>query len=273
MSTPDYVIIGRGQFLQLREHFKRAVRLVLKGAKLIGTNSHLNGPCRRPASFRRAGQSMSRRLKWRPDRPPTLSEKPNPLMMRTGLRILGVHSEDAVMIGDRMDTDMVAGIETGLCAALVLGRRDRPRGYPEVPVSPAAGSQMASAISPDAPLQSNPNKPQIHNPRKSLWQCAYRRAFVCPGSLFAGSFCGRFRPKSTQSKRFLQAQTFCHRRSITYNDVREINILPGIAWPAHFRGKRRYYDGTALSLFRTRPHRNQRQPYRPSARLRACRSC
>ena len=46
--------------------------------------------------------------------------KPNPLMMRTGLRILGVHSEDAVMIGDRMDTDMIAGIETGLDTVLVL---------------------------------------------------------------------------------------------------------------------------------------------------------
>lgn len=46
--------------------------------------------------------------------------KPNPLMMRTGLRILGVHSEDAVMIGDRMDTDIVAGIETGLDTVLVL---------------------------------------------------------------------------------------------------------------------------------------------------------
>ena len=52
--------------------------------------------------------------------------KPNPLMMRTGLRILGVHSEDAVMIGDRMDTDIVAGIETGLDTALVLsGVTDR----------------------------------------------------------------------------------------------------------------------------------------------------
>ena len=46
--------------------------------------------------------------------------KPNPLMMRTGLRILGVHSDEAVMIGDRMDTDMVAGIETGLDTCLVL---------------------------------------------------------------------------------------------------------------------------------------------------------
>ena len=46
--------------------------------------------------------------------------KPNPLMMRTGLRILGVHSNEAVMIGDRMDTDVIAGIETGLDTVLVL---------------------------------------------------------------------------------------------------------------------------------------------------------
>ena len=46
--------------------------------------------------------------------------KPNPLMMRTGLRLLGVHSHEAAMIGDRMDTDIVAGIETGLDTVLVL---------------------------------------------------------------------------------------------------------------------------------------------------------
>jgi NagD protein len=46
--------------------------------------------------------------------------KPNPLMMRTGLRILGVHSEESVMIGDRMDTDIIAGIESGLDTVLVL---------------------------------------------------------------------------------------------------------------------------------------------------------
>jgi NagD protein len=46
--------------------------------------------------------------------------KPNPLMMRTGLRMLGVHSGEAAMIGDRMDTDIVAGVETGLDTVLVL---------------------------------------------------------------------------------------------------------------------------------------------------------
>ena len=46
--------------------------------------------------------------------------KPNPLMMRTGLRLLGVHSEEAAIVGDRMDTDIIAGIESGLDTVLVL---------------------------------------------------------------------------------------------------------------------------------------------------------
>ena len=103
---PDYVIIGEGNSYNY-ENILKAVRLVLKGAKLIGTNSDLTGP---------AEDGII----------PAFVGKPNPLMMRTGLRILGVHSEDAVMIGDRMDTDMVAGIETGLYTALVLsGVTDR----------------------------------------------------------------------------------------------------------------------------------------------------
>ena len=46
--------------------------------------------------------------------------KPNPLMMRTGLKMLGVHSEEAAMIGDRMDTDIIGGVESGLDPILVL---------------------------------------------------------------------------------------------------------------------------------------------------------
>ena len=62
--------------------------------------------------------------------------KPNPLMMRTGLQILGVHSQDAVMIGDRMDTDIIAGIETGLDTVLVLSgvtNSDNINDYPYCP--------------------------------------------------------------------------------------------------------------------------------------------
>ena len=63
--------------------------------------------------------------------------KPNPLMMRTGLRILGVHSEEAVMVGDRMDTDIVAGIETGLDTVLVLSGVTSVNDIKKFPVSAA----------------------------------------------------------------------------------------------------------------------------------------
>ena len=62
--------------------------------------------------------------------------KPNPLMMRTGLHILGLHSAEAAMIGDRMDTDMIAGIETGLDTVLVLSGvsvRETPEAFPYRP--------------------------------------------------------------------------------------------------------------------------------------------
>ena len=62
--------------------------------------------------------------------------KPNALMMRTGLRILGVHSEDAAIIGDRMDTDIVAGIESGLDTALVLSGVTTPAMIEEFPYRP-----------------------------------------------------------------------------------------------------------------------------------------
>ena len=62
--------------------------------------------------------------------------KPNALMMRTGLRILGVHSEDAAIIGDRMDTDIIAGIETGLDTALVLSGVSTRETVKEFPYRP-----------------------------------------------------------------------------------------------------------------------------------------
>ena len=102
----------------------KAVRLVLKGAKLIGTNSDLTGPAE--DGIIPACRAMIAPIEMATGQTAYFVGKPNPLMMRTGLRILGVHSEDAVMIGDRMDTDMVAGIETGLYTTLVLsGVTDR----------------------------------------------------------------------------------------------------------------------------------------------------
>ena len=114
---PDYVIIGEGNTYNY-ENILKAVNLVMRGAKLIGTNSDLTGPAE--DGIIPACRAMISPIEMATGQKAYFIGKPNPLMMRTGLRILGVHSEDAVMIGDRMDTDIVAGIETGLDTVLVL---------------------------------------------------------------------------------------------------------------------------------------------------------
>lgn len=120
---PDYVIIGEGNTYNY-ENILKAVKLVMKGARLIGTNSDLTGPAE--DGIIPACRAMISPIEMATGQQAYFVGKPNPLMMRTGLRILGVHSEDAVMIGDRMDTDIVAGIETGLDTVLVLsGVTDR----------------------------------------------------------------------------------------------------------------------------------------------------
>ena len=107
----DYVPIGSGKVLQ-------AVRLVEKGARLIGTNTDLTGPTE--SGIAPACRALVAPIELATGKSAYFVGKPNPLMMRTGLRLLGVHSEEAAIIGDRMDTDMVAGVESGLDTALVL---------------------------------------------------------------------------------------------------------------------------------------------------------
>lgn len=130
---PDYVIIGEGNSYNY-ENILRAVRLVLKGARLIGTNSDLTGPSE--DGIIPACRAMIAPIEMATGQSAYFVGKPNPLMMRTGLRILGVHSEDAVMIGDRMDTDMVAGIETGLDTVLVLSGVTRREDIAKFPYRP-----------------------------------------------------------------------------------------------------------------------------------------
>ena len=100
------------------ESINKAVSLVLEGAKLIGTNSDLTGPTN--DGIAPACRALISPIEMATGKKAYFVGKPNPLMMRTGLRMLGVHSEDAAMIGDRMDTDIVAGIESGLDTVLVL---------------------------------------------------------------------------------------------------------------------------------------------------------
>lgn len=114
---PDYVVVGESKSYSL-ETVTKAINLVLNGAKLIGANSDVSAPGEH--STVPACGALVAPIEMATGTRAYFCGKPNPLMMRTGLRMLGVHSENAVMIGDRMDTDIIAGIETGLDTVLVL---------------------------------------------------------------------------------------------------------------------------------------------------------
>jgi NagD protein len=115
--NPDYVVVGESSTYNLQQ-ITKAIRLVNAGAKLIGTNFDLTGPTE--SGIAPACRALIAPIELVTGKNAYFVGKPNPLMMRTGLRLLGVHSENAAMIGDRMDTDIIAGIETGLDTALVL---------------------------------------------------------------------------------------------------------------------------------------------------------
>ena len=115
--NPDYVVVGETQNYNY-ENVVHASMLVRRGAKLIGTNTDLTGPTE--VGIIPACRALIAPIELATGKSAYFVGKPNPLMMRTGLKMLGVHSEEAVMIGDRMDTDIIAGIETGLDTLLVL---------------------------------------------------------------------------------------------------------------------------------------------------------
>ena len=130
---PDYVVVG--EVLNYNyETLCCAVGHILNGAKLIGTNSDVTGPSEN--GIIPACRALISPIEMATGQNAYFVGKPNPLMMRTGLRMLGVHSDDAAMIGDRMDTDIIAGIETGLDTVLVLSgvtSREEIKRYPYRP--------------------------------------------------------------------------------------------------------------------------------------------
>jgi NagD protein len=114
---PDYVVLGETRTYSF-ERVTRAIRLILAGARFIATNPDPTGPS--PEGPLPATGSVAALISRASSIAPYFVGKPNPLMMRSALNALGAHSESAVMIGDRMDTDVVAGIEAGMETILVL---------------------------------------------------------------------------------------------------------------------------------------------------------
>ena len=115
--NPDYVVVGETRNYNY-EAINRAVKLVFNGAKLIGTNPDMTGPSE--IGIVPACKAFVSPIELTTGAVPYYVGKPNPIMMRTGIKMLGVSPEDAVIVGDRMDTDMVAGIESGIETVLVL---------------------------------------------------------------------------------------------------------------------------------------------------------
>ncbi len=114
---PDYVVLGETNGYNF-EQITRAIRLIAAGARFVATNPDPSGPsedglvpaCGAMAALIQAATGVA----------PFFVGKPNPLMMRTALNHLHAHSEETVMIGDRMDTDIVSGVSSGLATILVL---------------------------------------------------------------------------------------------------------------------------------------------------------
>jgi NagD protein len=114
---PDYVILGETRTYSF-ERITRAIRLVDTGARFIATNPDTVGPSVEgplPATG-----SVAALISRATGVDPYFVGKPNPLMMRSALNAIGAHSETTAMIGDRMDTDIVAGLEAGMETILVL---------------------------------------------------------------------------------------------------------------------------------------------------------
>ncbi|WP_066908544.1 HAD-IIA family hydrolase [Millisia brevis] len=116
-TDPDYVVLGETRTYSF-EAITTAIRLIDGGARFIATNPDPTGPSRQgvvPATG-----SVAALITRATGKEPYYVGKPNPLMMRSALRAIGAHSEHTLMIGDRMDTDIVSGLEAGLRTILVL---------------------------------------------------------------------------------------------------------------------------------------------------------
>ncbi|MEV6215079.1 HAD-IIA family hydrolase [Nocardia sp. NPDC051833] len=113
---PDYVVLGETRTYSF-EAITTAIRLIDRGARFIATNPDATGPSR--DGVLPATGSVAALITHATGKDPYYVGKPNPLMMRSALRRIGAHSQTTVMIGDRMDTDVISGLEAGLRTILV----------------------------------------------------------------------------------------------------------------------------------------------------------
>ncbi|MEU3756342.1 HAD-IIA family hydrolase [Streptomyces olivoreticuli] len=133
-AEPDYVVLGETRTYSF-EALTKAIRLINAGARFIATNPDETGPSAEGALP--ATGSVAALITKATGREPYFVGKPNPLMMRAGLNAIGAHSETSAMIGDRMDTDVLAGLEAGMKTFLVLTGLTRPEDVDHHPFRPS----------------------------------------------------------------------------------------------------------------------------------------
>jgi len=116
-TNPDYVVLGETRNFSF-ENLTKAIRLINAGARFIATNPDATGPS--AEGVLPATGAVAALITKATGKDPYIVGKPNPMMFRSAMRKIGAHSQSTGMIGDRMDTDVVAGIEAGLHTVLVL---------------------------------------------------------------------------------------------------------------------------------------------------------
>jgi NagD protein len=131
---PDYVVLGETRTYSF-ESITRAIRLIEKGARFIATNPDVTGPS--PEGPLPATGSVAAMITRATGADPYFVGKPNPMMFRSAMNKISAHSESTTMVGDRMDTDVVAGIEAGLETILVLTGSTRASDVSRFPFRPS----------------------------------------------------------------------------------------------------------------------------------------
>ncbi|HEY2947075.1 MAG TPA: HAD-IIA family hydrolase [Micromonosporaceae bacterium] len=114
---PDYVVLGETRTYSFSA-ITQAIRLINAGSRFICTNPDATGPSSEGALP--AAGSVAALISKATGVEPYFVGKPNPMMMRSALNTIQAHSEHTAIIGDRMDTDVLCGLEAGLETILVL---------------------------------------------------------------------------------------------------------------------------------------------------------
>ncbi len=130
---PDYVVLGETRTYSF-EAITRAIRLIADGARFLATNPDVSGPS--VHGMLPATGSVAALISTATGRSPYFIGKPNPLMMRSALNRISGHAKSTVMVGDRMDTDIISGLEAGLRTALVTTGSTLPEAIETFPYRP-----------------------------------------------------------------------------------------------------------------------------------------